>query len=62
MKGKILIQSIKDALQIGYRAIDTASVYNNHNDIGTALTEIFETTSIKREDLFIQTKIGKHEH
>lgn len=40
----------------GYRHIDTASIYNNEEAIGEALQECF-AAGIKREDLFITTKL-----
>jgi diketogulonate reductase-like aldo/keto reductase len=45
--------AIAAALDIGYRHIDTAQVYHNEELIGRALKK----SSIKREDLFITTKI-----
>ncbi len=44
---------VKDAIDLGYRHIDTAQAYGNEKGIGKALKEI----SIKREDLFITTKV-----
>ena len=41
----------------GYRHLDTAYLYENEDIIGEALQEVFSKTSIKREDLFIVTKI-----
>ena len=49
-KGK---QNIKDALDAGYRYIDTASFYNNEEEIGEAIAE----SGIPREDLFLCSKI-----
>jgi len=46
-------------LNLGYRHLDTAWLYNNEEIIGKALAEVFEKSGgkIKREDLFITTKI-----
>jgi diketogulonate reductase-like aldo/keto reductase len=41
------------ALEIGYRLIDTASVYGNEKDVGRAV----KSSRIPREDLFITTKV-----
>ena len=55
-KGK-LAEIIKKAILVdGYRHIDTASMYGNENEIGVALKECF-SAGIKREDLFITSKI-----
>jgi alcohol dehydrogenase (NADP+) len=43
-------------LNHGYRAIDTATIYQNEEVIGNALQEVF-AAGIKREDLFITTKL-----
>lgn len=47
-----------DALQKGFRAIDTANQrkYYNESDVGTGLKEFLNSSLIKRDELFIQTK------
>jgi len=47
------IKSIEDALQIGYRHIDTAQVYNNEQETGKAV----RNSKIGREKIFITTKV-----
>lgn len=50
-------KSIKDAiLELGYRKIDTAKLYNNEAEIGEVLKEVF-AAGVKREELFITTKL-----
>lgn len=44
-------------MKYGYRHIDTASLYGNEEAIGDALVEVFAESSIKREELFIVTKL-----
>jgi diketogulonate reductase-like aldo/keto reductase len=44
-------------LNKGYRHIDTASVYQNEGAIGEALQEVFATGKVKREEIFITTKL-----
>lgn len=44
-------------VDIGYRHIDTAHMYKNEEVIGEALQKVFTNTSIKREDMFIVTKL-----
>ena len=48
---------LRAALDIGYRHLDTAKVYKNEKQIGNVLAEVFKEGKIKREDLFITTKI-----
>lgn len=50
---QVFIDSVKYAINIGYRHIDTAKCYNNEHLIATAIQEC----GIKREDLFITTKL-----
>ena len=48
-----VIASVKNALELGYRVIDTAQIYGNEEAIGKALAE----SGVAREELFITTKI-----
>lgn len=44
---------VSDALEVGYRHIDTAAVYGNEKGVGAAI----EKSGIPREELFITTKL-----
>ena len=46
-------QAVLDAIDVGYRLIDTAQSYGNEEAVGQAIKE----TSIPREELFITTKV-----
>lgn len=48
---------VKEAIALGYTHIDTAWMYQNQREIGTALRE----TGVAREDIFLTTKIW-HTH
>ena len=48
-----VIDSVKYALEIGYRHIDTASVYENEEGVGKGIKE----SSVAREDVFLVTKV-----
>lgn len=50
-------QAVKAAIKSGYRHIDTAWAYRCEDRIGEALKELFEEGVIKREDIFITTKV-----
>jgi len=52
-----LEQALDTALELGYRHIDTAWVYENEALIGKILKKWFDSGKIKREDLFITTKL-----
>ncbi|PIC69538.1 aldo/keto reductase [Sporosarcina sp. P16b] len=47
------IQAIEKAVSIGYRAIDTASIYDNEQAVGEAIRH----TGIAREDFFVTSKV-----
>lgn len=47
------VRSILEALDAGYRLIDTASVYGNEQTVGRAVRE----SSIPREEIFITSKV-----
>lgn len=48
---------VKAAVKAGYRQIDTAWYYGTEKYVGEALTELFKEGVVKREDLFITTKV-----
>ncbi|CAP28425.2 Protein CBG08596 [Caenorhabditis briggsae] len=52
---------IRNAILSGYRHIDTATLYQNEDQIGDTLAELFAEGVVKREDLFITTKAFCHE-
>ena len=53
MYGKDAEQAVSWALEIGYRLIDTASMYNNEKEIGNAI----RASGIPREEIFLTTKV-----
>ncbi len=57
-----LQNSIKSAILNGYMLFDTASLYNNEVELGNALKICLEEKLIKREDLFICTKLWNDDH
>lgn len=50
-------QAINVALETGYRHIDTAFAYMNEAVIGRVLKKWLDSGKIKREELFIVTKV-----
>jgi len=55
---KTAYQSVIWALDMGYRLIDTATMYGNERNIGKAINE----TGIPRQDIFITTKVWNTDH
>ena len=53
MYGKEAEQAVLDALEIGYRLIDTATLYNNEKEIGDAVRK----SGIPRSEIFVTTKV-----
>ncbi len=53
LTGQAVIDSVRDALDLGYRAVDTAQIYGNESDVGQAIAE----AGVKRDELFVTTKI-----
>nr|XP_014276893.1 1,5-anhydro-D-fructose reductase [Halyomorpha halys] len=49
--------AVAAAIEAGYRHIDTAYIYLNEEAIGNTLQKAFKDGKIKREDLFITTKL-----
>ncbi len=53
LEGEVVKDSVRNALEVGYRVIDTAQIYGNEAEIGEVLTQ----SGIARDELFITTKI-----
>ena len=49
---------VEDAIEVGYRHIDTAAAYNNEKEVGAAITG----SGVPREELFITTKLANPDH
>ena len=53
LKGKQCVRAVEIALETGYRHIDTAQIYDNESEVGTAI----QNSNITREDIFLVTKV-----
>ncbi|MCW3126113.1 MAG: dkgB 2 [Bacteroidetes bacterium] len=53
LTGPDAVKSIEDALQMGYRHIDTAQIYGNEEEVGKAI----KNSGISRDEIFITTKV-----
>ena len=54
MWGDEAIQAVEKALEIGYRLIDTASMYNNESEVGIAI----KNSALPRDQIFVTTKVS----
>ena len=48
---------VSDAIEVGYRGIDTAQAYYNEEGVGNAVSKAIAKGKVKREDLFLTTKV-----
>lgn len=55
---KVCEQAVLDAIEVGYRHIDTAATYLNEEAVGRAIA----ASGVKREDLFVVTKLWVQDH
>jgi 2,5-diketo-D-gluconate reductase A len=51
-------RAVSEALEIGYRHIDTAAIYGNEEGVGAAIAK----SGIAREELFVTTKLWNDRH
>ncbi|CAG9834822.1 unnamed protein product [Diabrotica balteata] len=57
MNETVLKIALNEALKVGYRHIDTAQFYMNEQVVGKVLHEWLSSGKLKREDLFVTTKL-----
>ncbi|WP_431471284.1 aldo/keto reductase [Nonlabens sp. SCSIO 43208] len=55
-------KAVITALENGYKHIDCAAIYGNEKEIGEAFNEVFSKGEIKREDVWITSKLWNNAH
>src|ERR1700738_3201850 len=55
-------QATTAALEAGFRQLDSSERYRNEKEVGEAMQEVFKEGRIKREDVFIDTKLWNNNH
>ena len=48
--------AVRTALDVGYRHLDTATVYRNEEEVGRALAD----SGVPRDEVFVTTKVPPH--
>lgn len=61
LRGEDLIRSVREAIDLGYRHFDTATLYENEEELGQALNEAMKAGDVTRDELFITSKVW-HDH
>jgi len=54
--------AVRAALEIGYRHVDCAAIYGNEPEVGRALADAFQAKDVKREDLWVTSKLWNDAH
>ena len=55
-------KAVKFAIEAGYRHIDCAPIYGNEKEVGQAISESIKEGFVRREDLWITSKLWNSEH
>lgn len=55
--GNEFVGTIKNAIKVGYRNIDTASIYHTEEHVGKAVRQCIAENMTNRQELFISTKV-----
>ena len=53
-----VVEPVRTALDVGYRLIDTATLYGNEEGVGRAIRE----SNIERDEIFVTTKVWNSDH
>jgi 2,5-diketo-D-gluconate reductase A len=51
--GRSAVDAVRRALELGYRLVDTATMYGNEREVGQAMT----ASGLRREEVFLTTKL-----
>jgi diketogulonate reductase-like aldo/keto reductase len=54
--------AVRAAVKVGFRHLDAAERYRNEADVGAALKELFADGTVRRDELFVTTKLWNNNH
>ena len=54
--------AVREAIRLGYRHIDGASIYGNEPEVGAAIREAIAAGEVSREELWITSKLWSNSH
>ena len=54
--------AVATAIKTGYRHIDCAAAYDNQKDVGKGIREGLEETGLKREDIWVTSKLWNDQY
>lgn len=55
-------RAVRSAIEVGYRHIDCAAIYQNEEEIGRALADAFHAGDTNRQDMWITSKLWNDSH
>lgn len=55
LRGSTCVRAVREALELGYRHVDTAQMYENESEVGRALRE----SGVERANVFVTTKLWR---
>ena len=55
-------EAVKAAVKVGFRHLDAAERYRNEAEVGAALKELFDDGTVRRDELFVTTKLWNNNH
>jgi diketogulonate reductase-like aldo/keto reductase len=55
-------QATRSALEAGFRHLDCSERYRNEEAVGEAMQEVFRSGTVRREDVFVTTKLWNNNH
>lgn len=62
MYGEEAYRTVREAISMGYRHIDTAKLYDNEVEVGRAVADAIRSGEVTRDELFITSKVWNDDH